>query len=215
MKIEIKERYTQDDTTFLVVELIIAVFCLLTPFILYQANDKVLLDSISAFVDMEDSYIFGMMLTMAAMMFIFNGALYFKVEYEEKKHPENIPSCVMNQEQYNKKRKGKWYNIILGMALIGVIVFPYNELKFLHYFCAIIFFLGSAIVIFFVHDPEDKWKNRILAIGSVACLVISVVDESILSLFWAETIALHIIGAHYILDSRRIWLRFDTNVSSD
>lgn len=212
MKIGIKERYTQDDRTFLIIELIIAIICLFIPFILYLVNDKVLLDSISAFVDMDNSYVFGLLLTMAAMMFIFNGALYFKVEYEELKHPEHVPSCVMDQSQYNKKNKGKWYNIVLGLALIGVIVFPYNRtqtMTVLHYIFAIIFFLGSAIVIFFIHDPEDRWKSRFLAIGSIICLVVSVVDDSLMSLFWSETIALIIIGVHYILDSRRIWIQFE------
>lgn len=211
MKIGIKERYTQDDRTFLVVELVIAIICLFIPFILYLANGKYLYESISAFVDMENSYVFGLLLTMAAMMFIFNGALYFKVEYQEHKHPEHVPSCVMDQSHYNKKNKGKWYNIVFGLALVGVVVFPYNRtltMTVLHYFFATIFFLGSALVIFFIHDPEDKWKNRFLAIGSIACLVVSVVDNSIMSLFWSETIALIIIGVHYILDSRRIWIQF-------
>ena len=209
MRIKIEERYTQDDRTFLVVELVIAIICLFIPLILYLVNNNTLEESISAFVDMDNSHVFGFLLTMATMMFIFNGALYFKVDYDEQKHPDRVPSCVMDQKKYNKKRMGKWYNIILGVALIGVIIFPYNELKILHYVCAVIFFLGSVLVIFFIHDPEDKWKSRFLAISSLVCLLVSVVDESILSLFWAETIALIVIGFHYILDSRRIWIRFD------
>lgn len=212
MEIKLKQRYTKDDKTFLIVESVIAFICLFIPLILYLVNDKILLCSISAYVDMKNTYVFGLLLTMAAMMFIFNGALYFKVEREEKKHPELIPDCVMSQSAYNKKRMGKWYNIVFGLALLGIIVFPYNRdqtLKILHYIFAGVFFLGSALVIFFIQDPEDRWKSRFLAIGSLVCLGISVYDDSILSLFWSETIALIIIGVYYILESRRIWLHLN------
>lgn len=211
MEMKIRQRYTKDDSMFLAVELIIAVICLFIPLILYLVNDRILLDSISAYVDMNYSHIFGLLLTMASMLFIFNGALYFKVERNETAHPELIPDCVMPQTIYNKKRKGKWYNLILGIALLGVTIFHYDRefSKVLHYVFAVIFFLGSAIVIFFIHDPEDRWKSRVLAIGSIFCLAVAVYDESILSLFWAENVALIIIGIHYILESRRIWLRFE------
>jgi len=141
------------------------------------------------------------------MVFILNGALYFRVEQEELRNPDQ--KFTLSNHDYDKKKAGKWYNVILGLALIGVAIFPYNrDFEYLHFIFAAIFFLGSAIVIFFIHDPKDKWKSKFFAIISVVSLIVSVVDETILSLFWAETIALVIISIHYILESYRIYLRF-------
>ena len=199
MQFNIKQHYTNDDSTFLKVETVIAFICILIPWILC-AIDGGLRDSISAYVNMNESQYFGLLLTMASMMFIFNGALYFGVEDSVE------TKTYISQCNYNKPRKGKWYNLILGIALMGVVIFDFKNQKILHYTFAVIFFVGSALVMFFIHDPDDIWKSRILAIGSLLCLGISVFDENILSLFWSETIALTIIGIHYILESRRIWM---------
>ncbi|MCL6296035.1 Frag1/DRAM/Sfk1 family protein [Jejuia spongiicola] len=210
MRFRIQERYTADDRIFLIVEIIITFICMFIPLILFLI-DKQVRPSISAYVDMKDSYIFGLLFGIAGMTFLLNGALYFKVENDEKRKPQLKSISVLNQSIYDKKRIGKWYNVVFGISLIGIAVFHYNRniSEYIHIAFALIFFVGSAIVIFFIHDPEDKWKSRILAIVSVACLAISFfTNGSFISLFWAETIALIIIAIHYILESYRICLDF-------
>ncbi len=210
MRFKIQERYTADDRIFLIVEIIITFICMFIPLILFLVDGKVR-PSISAYVEMQDSYIFGLLFGIAGMTFLLNGALYFKVENDEKRKPELKSMPTLSNSIYDKKRIGKWYNVVFGISLIGIGVSHYdrNISEYIHVAFALIFFVGSAIVIFFIHDPEDKWKSRILAIISVACLAISYFTSgTIISLFWAETIALIIIAIHYILESYRICLDF-------
>lgn len=213
MQFKIQEHYTHDDRIFLIVEMIITAICMFIPFILVSVDGQSIRPSISAYVNMEDSYIFGLLFGIAGMTFVLNGALYFKVESDEKRNPKLKTLSMLNEKVYNKKKLGKWYNIVFGLALIGITIFHHERTELsrsLHFILAGIFFLGSALVIFFVHDPQDRWKSRILAVGSLACLLVSVIsDGELLSLFWAETIALIIIAIHYILESYRICLHFE------
>ncbi|MDY7395306.1 hypothetical protein UMM65_08635 [Aureibaculum sp. 2210JD6-5] len=194
MKLQIKNKYTTDDTTFLVVEQLIAIICIFIPLFLYLADNNTVRGSISAYVDMDNSYIYGLLLGIAAMLFIFNGALYFKT----------TPKPNMNY----KKNRGKWYNIILGVALMGVTLFPYNgKLSLLHYFFTIVFFAGSAVVMFLFQNPKHMLISRILAIISLFGLGLCVFgSENFFNLFWAEWIALVMIGLYYILESKDIIL---------
>ena len=192
MKLKFKNKYTTDDTTFLVVEQLIAAICILIPLFLYLADNNTIRGSISSYVDMKNSYIYGLLLGIASMLFIFNGALYFKT----------TPKPLMNY----KKNRGKWYNIILGIALMGVVLFPYNgKLSFLHYFFTIVFFGGSAVVMFLFQNPKHIYISRILAIVSMFGLGFCVLGgNSIINLFWAEWISLFLIGLYYILESKDI-----------
>jgi len=208
MHFKIKKHYTHDDKMFLFIEIFIAFICMFIPLILYLSDGTdIVRKSISAYVDMTDSFIFGLLFGIAGMIFVLNGALYFRSELEDVRNP-NLKLDI-TKKKYDKKRTGKWYNLIFGIALIGIAIFPYNrDFWYLHYIFAIIFFFGSAIVIFFIHDSNDKWKSKVFAIISVTGLIISFIDVSILPLFWAETIALIIISIHYILVSYRIYLHF-------
>ncbi|PID69905.1 MAG: hypothetical protein CR985_03410 [Flavobacteriales bacterium] len=56
-------------------------------------------------------------------------------------------------------------NIVLGVALIGIVLVPYNSsLSWLHYAFAILFFAGSGIVIFFFQHPNHQIIGKILAV---------------------------------------------------
>lgn len=210
MRFRIQERYTADDRMFLIVEIIITFICMFIPLILFFVDGKAR-SSISAYVDMDDSYIYGLLFGIAGMTFLLNGALYFKVENDEERMPELKSLSTLSESVYDKKRLGKWYNMIFGISLFGIAIFHYDKpvVQYFHLAFAIIFFVGSALVIFFIHDPEDKWKSRILAIISIAVLGIAFfTDGKTISLFLAETIALIIIAIHYILESYRICIDF-------
>ncbi len=72
--------------------------------------------TISDYVYSSNSFLFGMLLCIAAMLFVFNGAVYFK-----------------SQRSLRLSKKGKWYNIVLGISLLGVICTPHRDWVYLHY----------------------------------------------------------------------------------
>lgn len=184
-----------DDRVFGIVERFVALFSILIPLILYISDDFSWRDSISNYVYMDNSYVFGLLLTMAAMLFIFNGALYFSsTEYKGLK----------------EKGKNKWYNIILGISLLLVVLLPHEEYKYPHYIAAGIFFLGSSLVIALDCRKKDRKLNLFFAILSIASLVFYFVNWLFdLNINWytllvAEWISLIVITIHYYLESKEI-----------
>lgn len=171
--------------TFKVFERLIAAVCVSIPAFLWLADDRYphFRGSISAYAYMPNSYIFGMLLCMAAMLFIFNGAVYFR-----------------NETSFGLDKSGKWYNVVLGVSLLGVILFPCGErFEILHYVFAIIFFLGNALVIGVFHHRRDRVISILLAVSTVISFVFCYF--SVFSLFWAEWASLMVIAVHFILQS--------------
>jgi len=146
--------------------------------------------SISDYVYSTNSYLFGMLLCIAAMLFIFNGAVYFK-----------------NQDRMQLHSMGKWYNTILGICLLGVVSCPHRNWEILHYLFAGIFFLGNAFVIGIFHGQRDRIKRIIMAVLTVLFIVLGAVVKRDFTLFWGEWLSLTVIGIHLILESRLMNLR--------
>ena len=179
---------------FAKLERIIAAICILIPAFLVWGDYGRIRGSISDYINMDNRHIFGLLLAIAAMLFIVNGAVYINT-VGIKHH----------------KKPGRWYNIILGIALMGVPLFPYDNptVTWLHYFCAIVFFAGSAVVIYAFHDPKNRRISRIIAVLTLISFVIYLINANIfhvplfgwMTLFWAECISLAVIGVHYILES--------------
>ena len=177
---------------FSVVECLIAAICMLIPLFLFLADSKNLRASISNYAYMQDSYIFGMLLTMAAMLFLMNGALYLQVR--------NIKQ---------QKRHGRWYNMVLGGALFGVVLFPHQEHVFVHYLFALLFFIGSAIVIALFHEPKHRKPSILIALLSLSGLAVYASNTWFIpipftgwvTLLLAEWLSLFVIGVHYILEA--------------
>lgn len=171
--------------TFKVFERFIAAFCILIPLILWFNDGGVnhpFKPSISQYVYMPHSYVFGMLLSIAAMLFIFNGAVYFK-----------------NIDVLNISIHGQWYNVILGLSLIGVICFPCDEYPIPHYTFAIIFFVGNALVTGFFYKDKDKIASIILAILTVIALPFALLGY--ISILAGEWISLTVIAIHFILNT--------------
>lgn len=189
------ESFLNQCTALAKLERLIAVLSILIPAILYWADDSSKFrNSVSAYADMDNSYIFGGLLTIVAMMFIFNGFFYirrFKSSAGEGKH-------------------SRWYNIVLGMALLGVVFFHYRENEMFHYFFAIVFFLGSAFIIAFFNNKRFKKSSYLIAFLSIISLLICFLNTNFnikipltswLNLLTAEWIALSVIAIHYMLES--------------
>lgn len=199
----IQKNKNEDDRVFGIVERFIALFLILIPLILFLSDDECWRPSISNYVYMDNSYVFGLLLTMAAMLFIFNGALYFgSSEYKGLKGKAN----------------NKWYNIILGISLLFVILFPHEEYKYPHYIAAGVFFLGSSLAIALDCRKKNRKWNLFFAILSIVSLVFYFVNYCFdLNINWytllvAEWISLTVISIHYYLDSREKVSRLEKRI---
>ena len=172
-------------SSFKIFERLIALFCNLIPLLLWLTDGKTahsFRPSISNYVYMQHSYVFGLLLCMAAMLFIFNGAVYYKSE-----------------QHMHISWHGQWYNVVLGVSLLGVICFPHIEYPIPHFIFAGIFFFGNAIVTGIFYKDKDKKKSILLAILTVAALPLALTH--IISLLVAEWISLFVIGVHFVLST--------------
>lgn len=181
----IKHKLADPLSSFKYFERLIAVFCNLIPLLLWLTDGKTshaFRPSISNYVYMENSYVFGMLLCIAAMLFIFNGAVYYKSE-----------------QHMHISWHGQWYNVVLGVSLMGVICFPHLQYPIPHFIFAGIFFFGNAIVTGIFYKDKDKKKSIFLAILTVAALPLAFIH--VISLLVAEWISLFAIGVHFVLST--------------
>jgi hypothetical protein len=189
---KVKEKLEDPLKTFKWFEFSTAITCITVPGIL-RLTDTLptgkpatsFRPSISDYVYMPHSYVFGLLLMMAAMLFIFNGAVYFK--------NQNKPQLILD-------KSGKWYNVALGLSLVGVIIFPCHQYVTTHLIFAILFFVGNAVVTGLFYQKRNKVVSILLAILTLATLV--PVKLNVFSLFWGEWLSLTVIGIHFILESR-------------
>jgi hypothetical protein len=193
-----KQSFLRNDlTAFKLLERIIAAVCITIPVFLRVADTGTAgwRSSISDYVYMDNSHVFGMMLCMASMLFIVNGAVFFK-----------------NENKHNLNSNSKWYNIALGLSLLCVIIFPYKEYGFPHFTAAGLFFVGNAVITVLAARQKKNLPIRwSLAILTVVFLGIFFANKTLklewlnwLSLFWAEWLSLTVIAIHFILEARNL-----------
>ena len=184
--LNIKARLKDPLFTFRVFERFIALFCTSIPILLWLTDGMSahpFRPSISNYVYMPHSYVFGMLLCIAAMLFIFNGAVYYR-----------------NEPRMHISVHGQWYNVVLGLSLIGVICFPHLNYPVPHYFFATIFFLGNAVVTGLFFKDKDRIISIILALVTVAALPLGLFTH-LISLLAAEWISLLAISIHFFLST--------------
>jgi hypothetical protein len=148
--------------------------------------------SLSDYVYSSNSYIFGMMYCMAAMLFMFNGAVFFK-----------------SQKHLSVHKQGKWYNVILGFCLLCVIFNPPHERPFWHYFFTILFFVGNIFVIAFLHKRKNRVISIVMALLTIVALILALIPARIISVLLAEWILLTAIAVHLILEARASKRQYD------
>jgi len=180
---KVKSSLSDSLTTFKYFERFIATFCILIPLLLratdtgYQTGFR---ESISDYVYMPHSYIFGMLMCIAAMLFIVNGVVYYRSE-----------------QHMHISWHGQWYNIVLGLSLIGVICFPWREYSIIHFSFAAIFFAGNAVVTGIFYKDKDKKMSITLAILTISTIPFAI--GNIISMLTAEWVSLTVIGIHFAL----------------
>lgn len=152
-------------------EVILSTLLFFIPLILVVFTQEVR-SSISDYAYSNLSYLFVSLLSVAGTMFIFNGTAY----------------------------NSRWYNIVLGCSLIGVVLTPHLHVPVLHYVFASIFFLGSIFCMIFFSSASQR--NLKLVAGAI--IVFGLIGHfwfNWYSLFWAEWIGILPICIHYIGES--------------
>jgi hypothetical protein len=150
--------------------------------------------SLSQYAYSSKSYLFGLFYCMAAMLFIFNGAIYLN----------NIQSHQLNLGKNRLliiSKAGPWYNLVIGVSLLGVVFCRQYDLTFLHYVFTSIFFIGNFIVLAFFHNPGESGIIRICRIVLSFTVVISLsllLYFNKISVLVAEWFSLAAIGLHLI-----------------
>ena len=161
--------------------------------------------SISDYVYTECGHIFGMFFTAAAFMFIYNGVIYFKKEAEILKFRLSEKTGDNEAFKINKLKNsqppGAWYNIVLGISLLLVMLLPHLENIVLHYIFAVVFFAGSIALMLFLKSNVQRGLAYFLAGISSVSLVLHLILGCKYPLFWAEWVAFTAIAIHYVAEA--------------
>lgn len=151
-------------------EVILATLLLMLPLILILVSGEVR-PSISDYAYSDVENLFSGLLWASGLMFIYNGFL-----------------------------KKKWYNIVLGVSLIGVSLTPHLNYPIIHYLFAIIFFLGSIFIMIFFSSKEQR-KYKVMAGLLIFNALLAHFIFSAYSLLVAEWIGIVPICVHFIGES--------------
>lgn len=146
-----------------------ALMFLLIPLILLIVNGSVL-DSISAYA-YKIPMTFAFLLTLSGALFVYDG-------YVERL---------------------RWYNLYVGVALCGVVLFPHLDYPIAHYLFAGLFFIGSLFNMVFFSSNKQRFFKSLTAFfvifGMSGCFIFDWY-----SIFWAEWFGMIPISIHYVLE---------------
>lgn len=139
------------------------------PLILLWSNDWIMRKSISNYAYADNNAVFYTLLTLSCLPFLIDGVVHYK----------------------------KYYNIILGLSLVGVSLTPHLDYPLWHYtFTAIFFVYGAFVIIYYSSKEQRKWK---IALGlTMALTLISAFFWHFMKVFIAEWIGIAIYAFHYI-----------------
>lgn len=153
----------------------LALLCVTIPLwlIIFDVGPDLIRSSVSAYHDIARPQAYFFPVTVAAMMFVYNGIV----------------------------RSGRIYNTVLGVLLAGVVLFDHDGASaWPHYAFAVGFFVLNALVIlWFAYDADPVLLGAVLlaiAGGIAAWVFIDAVTT-----FWAEWASLLVIAVHFVLDS--------------
>jgi hypothetical protein len=140
--------------------------------------------SISDYVDGSRSYVFGILYTMASLLFLFNGAVYLR-----------------SRKDLQLLASGHWFNIYIGLSLLGVAFCPSREHPALHTIFSVLFFVGNLIVLIFIANPGETRTSKTIRIAMAVAVLLSLVAWRThhIQLLWAEWISLIVFAIHLIL----------------
>lgn len=157
------------------IERVLAVVCAFSPLVMALVQNDPIRDSISHYYDMGQNQLFYVPLAVAAMLFVVNG--------------------ITKQSHH--------YNLVLGIALFGVILFNLFDFSQVHKVFATSFFVGNVVVMWWFSDlGKNTAKFRIWFVVPIVAVALAWSFIDVFTLFWAEQISLLVIAAHFWLDSK-------------
>jgi hypothetical protein len=160
---------------FATVERALAVLCITIPLwlVLFDEEQDAIRGSVSSYYDMTPPQAYYFPLTVAAMLFMFNGIV----------------------------KTRRFYNVVLGVCLSGVVLFNMDGATAVpHYMFAVGFFgLNAIVILWFSNDVSVTLRNVLIVVLLAALLAWIFIDA--FTTFWAETVSLIAIAAHFVLDS--------------
>jgi hypothetical protein len=152
-------------------EITLAVLLMFVPLIL-RLTDGFWRLSISNYAYSNSNYVFVMLLTLAGTMFIYNGLGF-------KRH---------------------WYNGVLGVSLLGVVLTPHLDYPICHYFFATTFFFGSVLAIGLSSNVAFRGFKYLVSAIVMLGLIMHFAFGTF-SLLVAEWIGIIPISIHFIIKS--------------
>jgi hypothetical protein len=156
-------------------EVVLTAVCACTPFLLILGDGGSVRPTISAYFDMARAQYFYVPLTVAAMLFVVNGVV-------KERH---------------------WYNVALGLALSGVVLFDHVHAPVIHEISAAAFFFGNAVVFVLFTPKRELWFKALLALLVLVGLAGYFLFHWY-SLFVAESMSLWVIAIHFGLEAKGV-----------
>jgi hypothetical protein len=155
-------------------ELLLSIIFLIVPFLL-PITSGVFLSSISAYAYATNASLYVILLTLAGYFIVVDGI----------------------------SDKTRRYNVILGLLLVSVTVFPVGEWRVLHDIVAILFFIGNAIILSYHSKLVPKWFKIISFI--IIAIVVGSFFFGLLSLFMAESLGLLLMSVFMFMRYLKTW----------
>ncbi len=143
--------------------------------------------SMSDYVYSSKSYLFGLLYCLAAMLFIFNGVMN-----------------ITRKEDLSIDKYAPWYNIFIGIFLIGVVFSPQRDHPLLHNIFTGLFFAGNIFTMWLYATPNEtrpyKIIRKLMAIAIIIVIAITITPTiQIFTVLQAEWFSLTLIGFHLIM----------------
>ena len=157
------------------IERLLTTVCAFSPVLMVWIDPDPLRDSISAYFSMTANQWFYVPLAIGAMLFLVNGIT----------------------------KRNHWYNWVLGIALVGVLMFNTRDFAGIHMVFAITFFAGNAAVIIWWTDVPAQYRYGFAAALGIAAMITAATGS--LTIWLAEFISLVIIAIHFFLNSVDNW----------
>jgi len=155
------------------IELLLSIMFFSTPILLFFSNDNIL-NSISDYAYSDIWYIYLILLSICGLLYIIDGVIY----------------------------KFRRYNIILGICLLCVVIFPSMEWRLSHNTFAILFFLGNSFVVTYYSSIVSMGFKFLVSSIIVLTLLLFFLD--VINLFLTESIGLFIVSFFMFMRFLRI-----------
>ena len=91
----------------------------------------------------------------------------------------------------------KWYNIVLGIFLLGISLTPHRDYKFFHYLFSVLFFEGSCFAIVFFSSKKQRLCMWLISVSVNIPLLLYLIFNNI-SLLITEWVAMIPLSIHFI-----------------